>query len=125
MSNYFLSEFSRKAAEVVPEIGTNKFATALADLFKAIVPTNNVMIIFYRSKQLPTIEYNDLPPENRCSMADMYVKGAFLLDPFYIAARKGGLQGFFHLCDIVSPHFEKCEYNSSYFKQSGLSDECS
>lgn len=124
MSNDFLATFSRKAADVVPVIGTENFATRLAELFKAVVPTNNVMVILYPSKKLPLIEYNDLPPENRRSIADQYVNGAFLLDPFYIAARKGGLNGFFHLCDIVPEHFEKCEYNSSYFKYSGLSDEC-
>jgi DNA-binding CsgD family transcriptional regulator len=93
-------------------------------MFKVLVPANDVMVICYPSKKLPTIAYNDLPPENRTSIVEQYVKGAFLLDPFYIAARKKELSGFYHLCDIAPERFEQSEYNCSYFERTGLSDEC-
>ncbi|WNC68854.1 LuxR C-terminal-related transcriptional regulator [Thalassotalea nanhaiensis] len=120
----FLSTFSEQYAALMPIVNSPMFAEKLADMFKLLIPTNNVMIISNPSKNLPILEYNDLPPENRASIANQYVNGTFLLDPFYLAARKQGKNGFFHLIDIAPDGFEDSEYYKTYFKHSGLSDEC-
>ncbi|WOH36755.1 helix-turn-helix transcriptional regulator [Thalassotalea fonticola] len=124
ISQSFLATFSEQIAALIPATKTPEFVEKLAAMFKLLVPTNNVMIISNPSKNLPVLEYNDLPPESRTSIVSEYVNGTFLLDPFYLAARKHGKQGFFHLKDIAPDGFEDSEYYKSYFKQSGLSDEC-
>jgi len=120
----FLSDFSIQIANILPFARTDGFTQKLAQLFKALVPTDSVMIIAYPRKSLPIIEYNDLPPEDRVSIVDQFINGAFLLDPYYLAARKQGVNGFFHLKEIAPSGFEDSEYNSVYFKFSGLFDEC-
>ena len=124
MSKSFLSELSHQIADIIPFARTDSFTSKLADMFKLLVPTNNVMIIAYPSKRLPIIEYNDLPPENRTSRVTQFVKGAFLLDPYYLAASRDGKNGFYKLSDVAPDSFEECEYNTTYFKNAGLSDEC-
>ena len=124
MSKSFLAEFSEQLADIMPFVRTDDFASKLADMFKQLVPTDNVMIIVYPSKKIPTVEYNDLPPENRTSQVEQFISGAFLLDPYYLAATKSDKKGFFHLIEIAPESFEECEYNISYYKHSGLSDEC-
>jgi len=120
----FLSEFSLQISNVIPYVQTQGFTERFAELFKAIVPTDNLMILIFPSKNIPKIEYNDIPPENRTSIESKYVGGAFLLDPFYLKATKQGKSGFFHLNDIAPQGFKNSEYNRSYFKLSGISAEC-
>jgi DNA-binding CsgD family transcriptional regulator len=124
MSQSFLTEFSVRVAGLINMIGKNEFTNELAAMFKSLIPTNNVMVICYPRKQLPSIAYNDTPPTGRMSTVEQYIKGAFLLDPFYIAANKNKLSGFHHLCDIAPEHFERSEYKLSYFNRTKLSDEC-
>lgn len=119
----FLSEFSEQVAKLLPHVRTDLFIPMLADMFKELVPTNNIMVITYPSKSLPRIEYNDLPA-HRVSIIDKYVKGAFLLDPYYLAASKQAKVGFFHLSALSPDGFDESEYNRVYFQFCGLYDEC-
>ena len=121
----FLANFSKEMATMLPLIGCDEFTIKLAEMFKKLTPANNIMMIHFPRKKLPMIAYNDLPPENRTSLVNRYVRGAFLLDPFYLAARKQRLDGFYPLNEVMPDRFEQSEYNSTYFKHSGLTDECS
>jgi len=119
----FLSEFSLQITEVLPHVQTEGFTQKLAEMFKALVPTDNVMIIIFPSKNLPKIEYNDTPPKNNKSIEPKYVGGAFLLDPYYLIATKQDKTGFFCLNDIAPSGFKRSEYYRNYFKFSGISSE--
>jgi len=120
----FLAQFSKQLAEVLPYARTDEFPGKLADMFKQLVPTDNVMIVAFPSKSLPIVEHNDNPPKDRVSMLDQFVAGAFLLDPYYLVATKQKKYGFFHLKDIAPTGFDESEYNRLYYKLSGLCDEC-
>jgi len=120
----FLSEFSTEVANVLIHSGKESFPEALANLFKKLVPADNVMIIAYPRRKLPQIEYNDVPPDNRRSTADKFIAGAFLLDPYYLAATKHKKNGFYYLHEIAPSGFKESEYFKTYFTLTGLSDEC-
>lgn len=120
----FLAEFSQQMAEILPYTRTESFPARLADLFKNLVPTNNIMIVVYPRKKLPRIEHNDNPPGDRTSMVDQFVSGAFLLDPYYLEASKNKTNGFFHIDEIIPPGFNESEYNRIYYKELGFVDEC-
>lgn len=119
----FLSTFSQHIASLLPHVKTDLFIPMLVEMFKELVPTNNIMVVAYPSKTLPRIEYNDLPA-HRVSIVDKYVKGAFLLDPYYLAASKQEKVGFFHLRSLTKDGFDESEYNRVYFQFCGLFDEC-
>ncbi len=120
----FLLDFSQQIADILPFARTDSFPTKLADLFKQLVPTDNVMIVTFPCKSYPIVEHNDNPPEDRTSMLGQFVAGAFLLDPYYLAVTKQRKNGFFHLNEIAPPGFEDSEYNRLYYKLAGLNDEC-
>ena len=120
----FLSQFSQELANLLPFARTDEFPAKFAALFKSLVPTDNVMIISYPNKKLPVIDHNDLPPNQQTSIVDQFIAGAFILDPYYIAASKRAKSGFFHLSEVAPDNFKQSEYNQVYFKHSGLSDEC-
>ena len=120
----FLAQFSKELALLLPHARTDLFPEKFAAMFKSLVPTDNVMIITYPRKKLPQIEYNDTPADLHTSTAPQFVKGAFLLDPYYLTARKTKKTNFFHLSEVAPENFKESEYNQVYFKHSGLSDEC-
>ncbi len=119
----FLSPLSNKTADLLPLIGTDQFIQQLVSLFKALVPANNILIASYPRKNLPKLEYNDRPT-HRDSIVDQYTKGAFLLDPYYLAATKHSKYGFFHLSELAPEGFEESEYNRIYYNYCGVVDEC-
>ncbi len=120
----FLSIFSEHSAALFPKIGSDTFASSLADMLKALLPIDNVTILAYPNKNLPRVEYNEPPPEHRRSTIDMFVNGAFLMDPYYLAATKQGKQGFYPLNDIAPSGFLDSEYYQIYYKSAGFVDEC-
>jgi len=124
MNKPFLSEFCQQVADLFPYVGTDEFTLKLADLFKSLSETDNVMMILFPSKKLPIIEYNDHLTGPRKSVINKYVKGAFLLDPFYLAARNTSDSCFQHIKDIAADAFKESEYYKSYYKYSCLKDEC-
>jgi len=118
-----LSQLSNKTANLLPLIGTEYFIPQLVDLFKVLVPANNILIASYPLKNLPKLEYNDRPT-HRDSTVDQYTKGAFLLDPYYLAATKYSKYGFFHLNELAPEGFKESEYNRIYYHYCGVVDEC-
>ncbi len=119
----FISQLSHGTAELLHQVGSDQFIPALVKMFKQLIPIDNVTVISYPRKRLPLIEYNDRP-RRRESKVDQYVNGAFLLDPYYLAASKQKKYGFFHLSELSPQGFDESEYNRIYFNNCGLVDEC-
>ena len=120
----FLAKFSTATAQLVPRLRSDVFPSMLAKYFKQLAALDNVVIITYPSKKLPRIEHNDLPSGQRASTIDRFVKGAFLQDPYYLAATKKNQRGFYQLNQLAPSGFDHSEYYRTYYKSSGLIDEC-
>lgn len=118
-----LSEFSLKLASVLPQIGTEHFSEALIAMIKALVPTDNAVIIHYIRGQKPVLRYNDYPTEDRTTLIKKFIQGAFLLDPFYRYGKDCQSSGLFRLDDLAPEGFQETEYYRSYFKHTELKDE--
>lgn len=52
-----------------------------------------------------------------------YVKGLYLLDPFYIANREALRSGLFRLSDVAPECFDQTDYYKLYFTHNVVSDE--
>ena len=120
----FLSLFCQHSAKLIAQVATKDFVSGLVDMFKSLDSIDNVSILAYPNKNLPRVEYNDPPSGERKSTLDIFLNGAFLLDPFYLAASKQGKQGFFHISELAPQGFRDSEYNRIYYKVAGFTDEC-
>lgn len=119
-----IAEFSQHAAELIPSLKTPEFAHAMASYLRQLVPIDNLVIIRYPSKGLPVVEYNDPPANKARSTIEHFTRGAFLLDPYYLAATREQQQGFMRLEELAPTGFHQSEYYRTYYKSSGLTDEC-
>ncbi|MBA1192900.1 helix-turn-helix transcriptional regulator [Pseudomonas entomophila] len=52
-----------------------------------------------------------------------YLKGLYLLDPFYIASREARTGGLVHLADVAPECFERTDYYQRYFRLNVVADE--
>jgi len=121
--NTRLQDFSDKLAAIMPEIGSDRLPSLLLSMLKGMVPFDNALIIHYYRSEIPQVHYNDIPPLERESQIDLFINGAYLLDPFYRAAVDAKQSGLHRLSDLAPEGFEKTEYYRSYFKHTEIKDE--
>ena len=119
-----LEEFSNQLATLIPTVGRSEFPQALINLFKAMVPIDDATILVYPGTDLPVVEYFEIPIESEKSTLDVFVKGAFLLDPYYLAATQDKKFGVFRMCELAPSGFKDGEYYKTWYKNCGYQDEC-
>lgn len=119
-----LNIFSKHVAELLPAVGSSEFPELLVRMLKELVPVDDATILLYPGTDLPVIEYFEVPDESDRSTLDMFIKGAFLLDPYYLAATNGGTFGVFRLRDLSPSGFKDGEYYKSWYRNCGYKDEC-
>ncbi|MCB1693400.1 MAG: helix-turn-helix transcriptional regulator [Pseudomonadales bacterium] len=96
----------------------------IAGMIHDLVPVDEVSILRYPAGKVPVIDYREerdtLSPQN----LDHFVKGAFVLDPYYIAVTRQGRYGFFTLSELAPSSFRQGEYYRTYYRYTGVEDEC-
>jgi len=119
-----LTTFSRVVSEATSLLGEPSFAAALGNGIRELIEADDVSLIRYPDAGPPEIEYT-LPPKRRGKTTlDRYVKGPFLLDPFYRAAQVDGRFGVFRLRALAPSGFKESEYFRTWYHECGFQDEC-
>ena len=119
-----LAAFSRVVTNATLQLGEPRFAETLGNGIRELVAADDVSLIRYHESGTPTIEYT-LPPKRRgATTLDRYVKGPFLLDPFYRAAAAENRFGVFRLSTLAPSGFKESEYFRTWYHECGLTDEC-
>ena len=119
-----LTTFSRVVSEATSQMGESGFAAALANGIRELIEADDVSLIRYPDAGPPVVEYT-LPPKRRGKTTlDRYVKGPFLLDPFYRAAQIDQRFGVFRLRALAPSGFKESEYFRTWYHECGFQDEC-
>lgn len=119
-----IAQYSQHLATLIPAVGREDFPEKLAHMLEELVPCQDATILLYPETDLPVIEYFQVPEESGPSTLDIFVKGAFLLDPYYLAATRGRQFGVFRLRDLSPSGFRDGEYYKSWYRNCGYQDEC-
>lgn len=117
------AQFSDCIADVLPTIGTSMFNTNLINAVKSLSPVDEATVIVYENGVVPRIDFA-MPDSWEQPNIDIFMKGAFLLDPYYLAATRECKRGFFRLRELAPSGFRQSEYYRIYYGTSGLQDEC-
>ena len=118
-----IADLSQMLAELLPVLGGDDFCRLLVDTIRVLVPFDEASVIGYESDSLPVIAFADPVPDAQPNL-DAFLNGAFLLDPYYIAATKHQKSGFFQLRELAPTAFRQSEYYRLYYQHSELCDEC-
>jgi DNA-binding CsgD family transcriptional regulator len=119
-----LAQFSQQLAPLICAVGSDDFPRLLVALLRGLVPVDDATIVAYPDTDLPLIDYFEVPDSAGGSTLDLFVKGAFLLDPFYLAATRDRRFGIFRLRDLAPAGFRDSEYFRAWYRNCGYKDEC-
>jgi DNA-binding CsgD family transcriptional regulator len=110
-------------SQCIDSIGTGNFPQRLADALKSLTDFDySVAFAFYQNEK-PLCLFDTFSPGKRVVFVDDYLKGPYLLDPFFKACGRRVDAGLYRLRDIAPDRFYQSEYYRSYYVQTGLSEE--
>lgn len=95
-----------------------EFWSSLVRLLNEYVQVDNWVVLIFSHQQVQVVSLPEVADaEEIDAFIHRYVKGLYMLDPFYIADRENPQTGFFHMLDVAPEHFLETEYYHQYFEQ--------
>jgi len=107
----------------IDAIGDETFPQALVDALRSLTDFDYSVVFAYYQSEKPLCLFHTFSPEKRAVFVDDYLKGPYLLDPFFKACDRWVDTGLYRLRDIAPDRFYQSEYHRSYYVQTGLSEE--
>ena len=114
----------RSVGKLIMELNRPAFWSSLVRVVNEYVQIDNWVVLVFSDQHVNVLCVTEVADaEEVDALTQRYVKGLYLLDPFYIANRENPQSGFFHLSDIAPEHFLTTEYYHQYFAQYITADE--
>ncbi|MFT6311229.1 MAG: hypothetical protein ACJAQS_001600, partial [Porticoccus sp.] len=123
-TNSPIAQLSMHTAMLLEKVGSDQFPALIVAMLKDMVTINDATIVVYPDTLAPQIDYFDAPEEGGSHNLTVFLQGAFLLDPFYLAYAADRKQGFYSLKELAPSAFKTTEYYNTYQRISGIHDEC-
>lgn len=118
-----LDSFARSAAELTQAMEGDGFVSVLLGAIQRLVHADFVMVFGYQGSEQPLMLGDTLERERHGVIAEDYVNGPYLLDPFYQLVAHGRRQGCFRLHDIAPDRFRQTEYFRTHYKRTDIGEE--
>jgi len=116
-------EWIRHLAHCVDLIGTSEFPESLVNSLKSLVDVDYSEAFAYSQNEKPVCLFHTFDADQQVVFVDDYLKGPYLLDPFFKACGRKVKTGLYRMQDIAPDRFYQSEYYRSYYIQTGLSEE--
>ncbi|MDF0733052.1 LuxR C-terminal-related transcriptional regulator [Pseudomonas entomophila] len=113
----------RAVGQLIETLDQPGFWLAQVRLLKQYVPFDSWVALLF-SNGRPQV-FAECPAEDGGPdpLFQDYLKGLYLLDPFYIASREAPGSGLFQLADVAPECFEQTDYYQRYFRLNVVADE--
>ncbi len=109
---------------MIASIGRRDFPDQLHRVIKQFIQIDSYVVLLFTGDQAPLVLHDLLDASERPLFYQRYLRdGAFLLSPFFVAAREREVAGFFRVVDIAPDDFFKSEYYANYYRPSATVDE--
>lgn len=109
-------------AAVIRAIGTADFYPSLRALIRASVAIDNLVAVAFARDRGPLILHQWSPQEPNYFQL-LYGKGAYQLDPFYLASLDPRRMGAHRLADVAPDSFATSDYFRTYYQKVEIVDE--
>ncbi|MDB6442492.1 MULTISPECIES: helix-turn-helix transcriptional regulator [Pseudomonas] len=108
----------RSIGQLIMRLNRPEFWSSLVRLLNEHVQVDNWVVLIFSNQQVQVVSLPEVADtEEVDAFIHRYVKGLYMLDPFYIADRENPQTGFFHMLDVAPEHFLETEYYHQYFEQ--------
>ena len=103
--------------------GTATGHQSILAFISALLPFTSSLSMVLLPEGRPILLHDDISPKRRELVVDAYLRGAYLLDPFYAYVCEKPGTGVVRLRDIQPDHFRKTEFFRYYYAHARLADE--
>lgn len=111
-------------AEAIRRTGAKGFETALAEVFRRAIGADSTLILAFREADPPTLLFRQADRSAVfAALEEVYLAGAYLLDPFHALHLARAPAGLYRLADIAPDAFQRSRYVQEYYRQTTLVDE--
>jgi DNA-binding CsgD family transcriptional regulator len=111
-------------ARVIKSLNTDRFADDLNRWLRTITNHDNTTILAYFQDQTPRLLMADaITPDVHRHMKNVYLVGAYLLDPFYEVHRSRKAADMYRIWDIAPDQFSRNQYFIEYYRRTTMIDE--
>ncbi|MBK5533510.1 response regulator transcription factor [Pseudomonas sp. TH08] len=114
----------RAFGQLIEALDKPNFWAQLVRLLDQYMPFDSWVALLFSAGQHPQV-FAASPGEDGIPdpLFEDYLRGLYLLDPFYIASREQSRSGLFRLWEVAPEHFELTEYYQRYFRLNVVADE--
>ena len=114
----------RSVGQLIDALDKPNFWTQLVRLLDQYVAFDSWVALLFSAEQRPQV-FAECPGEDGSpdQLFQDYLRGLYLLDPFYIACREQSRTGLYRLSEVAPEHFELTEYYQRYFRLNVVADE--
>jgi len=117
------AEWISLLSQCIDSVGNDEFPARLVSMLKSVADFDYSVSFTYHQNEKPICLYNTFSRANRVVFVDDYIKGPYLLDPFFKACGRKVDAGLYRLQDVAPDRFYQSEYYRSYYVQTGLAEE--
>ena len=107
----------------VRNAGTVTGHGSILSFISALLPFTSSLSTVLLPEGRPVLLHDDILPKRREMVVDAYLRGAYLLDPFYVYVCEKPGTDVVRLRDIQPDHFRKTEFFRNYYAHTRLADE--
>ncbi|MCU1736290.1 MULTISPECIES: helix-turn-helix transcriptional regulator [Pseudomonas] len=114
----------RAMGQMIEALDRPNFWTQLVRLLDQYVTFDSWVVLLFSNGRHPEV-FAECPGEDGGpdQLFQDYLRGLYLLDPFYIASREQQRTGLYRLPEVAPEHFELTEYYQRYFRLNVVADE--
>ena len=114
----------RAVGQLIEALDKPNFWAQLVRLLEQYMPFDSWVALLFSSDQHPQVFAASPGVEGiPDALFEDYLRGVYLLDPFYIASREQSRSGLYRLWEVAPEHFEQTEYYQRYFRLNVVADE--
>lgn len=106
----------------INNINEHCFFPQLALHIRELVCCDSLVMMLYSDHAIPDIIHDEIKELSYRAFKDIYLQGAYLLSPLYVAHRQAKY-GCFTLDALIPDGFYDSEYYLSYYSKCGLTDQ--
>ncbi len=110
-------------AAAIDSIGGPGKWHALADLINRVAVAEPPVICIFRNADPPQVASHGVKPEDMEIQIERYVRGPYMLDPFFTIFQQGALSGLYTLRHIAPDQFHQSQYFQEFYRYTCLLDE--
>lgn len=93
----------RSAGKLIMELNRPAFWSSLVRVLNEYVQIDNWVVLVFSNQQVNVVSVTEVADADEVdALTQLYVKGLYLLDPFYIANRENPQSGF-SICQTLPP----------------------